>query len=193
MDETHPSLTIVAGRPGSGKTMLAHALARAIRCPAICRDEMKEGIVNSLSSAATQQNDVQRHANHVFFTTIEFLLQHGVTLVAEAAFQHKLWEPHLQPLFAIATARIIVCSIDPELDRSRHVERGLADPERERFHGDDAVQAARQGRRLPIGSYDPPRFDVPRVVVDTTQGYRPPLETIVAFARGQGVAATAAG
>ena len=42
------SLTVVAGRPGSGKTTLAHALARAIRCPAVCRDEVKEGLVHSL-------------------------------------------------------------------------------------------------------------------------------------------------
>src|SRR5439155_9923508 len=159
--KTHPSMTIVAGRPGSGKTTLAHALARAIRCPAICRDEMKEGIVNSLSSAATQQDDVQRHTNHVFFKTIEFLLQHGVTLVAEAAFQHKLWEPRLQPLFSIATARVLVCSIDPGLAESRNTERGLADPMRERFHGAYAVQLAREGGRGPTSSDVQRRSDVP--------------------------------
>src|SRR5438552_4548835 len=98
MDKTHPFLTIVAGRPGSGKTTLAHALARAIRCPAICRDEIKEGVVNSLTTAATQMDAVQRHANDVFFKTVELLLQHGVTLVAEAAFQHPVWAPRLEPL-----------------------------------------------------------------------------------------------
>jgi len=55
------------------------------------------------------------------------------------------------------------------------------------------VQAARQGRRLPIGSYDPPKFDVPTLIVDTTQGYRPQFETIVSFARGEAGANPAAG
>lgn len=185
MDKPHPFLTIVAGRPGTGKTTLAHALAKAIRCPAICRDEIKEGVVNSLSSAAVEQDDVQRHTNHAFFQTIELLLRHGVTLVAEAAFQHKVWAPNLEPLFAIATVRIILCEIDPELARSRHIERGLADPDRERFHGDRPVRAARAGQPLPIGSYDPPKFDVPTLIVDTTQDYRPPLAAIVSFACGE--------
>lgn len=186
MDKPGAFLIVVAGRPGSGKTTLAYALARAIRCPAICRDEIKEGVVNSLTSmAAMTSDDVQRQANQAFFRAVELLLRHGVTLVAEAAFQHKLWAPHLKPLFAIAQTRIVVCNVDPELARSRHVERGLADPEREQFHGDHAVQAAREGRRLPISSFDPPKFDVPTLVVDTTQDYRPRLETIVSFARGQ--------
>ena len=41
-----PTLIVVTGRPGSGKTTLAHALAREIRCPAICRDEIKEGLAH---------------------------------------------------------------------------------------------------------------------------------------------------
>ena len=186
-------LTVVAGRPGSGKTTLAHALARSIRCPAICRDEIKEGVVNSLTPGATPTDAIQRHTNDVFFSTIELLLQHGVTLVAEAAFQHKLWAPRSAPLLATATVRVILCTVDPELARSRHVRRGLADPERERFHGDHAVQAAREGRRLPVVSYEPPGFDVPTLIVDTTDGYRPQLEAIVSFARGQAVPDTAAG
>ena len=40
-----PSLIVVTGRPGAGKTTLAHTLARLIRCPALIRDELKEGFV----------------------------------------------------------------------------------------------------------------------------------------------------
>ena len=193
-----PRLTVVTGRPGAGKTTLAHALARAIRCPAICRDEIKEGFINSLTAAGgagdaggaggAGTDEDQRHANDVFFKTVELLLREGVTIVAEAAFQHRLWAPRLEPLVALAAMRIVVCSVDPALARSRHVERGLADPARERFHGDHAVRAAREGRDVPIASYDPPRLDVPTLVVDTTDRYRPGFESVVGFARGEGVA-----
>ena len=177
-------LTVVAGRPGAGKTTLAHALGRAIRCPALCRDEFKEGLVNSLPPGTTVTDAIQRHTNEAFFEAFQLLVRHGVTLIAEAAFQHQVWAPRLEPLLAVASTRIILCNVDPALARSRHIERGLADPERERFHGDRPVQAAREGQPLPIGSYDPPHFNVPTLVVDTTDGYRPGFESIVSFARG---------
>lgn len=177
-------LTVVSGRPGSGKTTLAHALAKAIRCPAVCRDEIKEGLVNSLAPGTALTETIQRQANDALFAAVELMLRHGVTLVAEAAFQHKLWGPRLEPLRALAEMRIVVCATDPALARSRHIERGLADPERERFHGDRPVQAAREGYEIPIGEYDPPKLDVPTLVVDTTDGYRPGFERIVSFARG---------
>ena len=188
-----PFLTVVAGRPGSGKTTLARALAQQFRCPLISRDEIKEGLVNSLASASAETDATQRHANDVFFNTIELLLQRGVTLVAEAAFQHKLWSPRLQLLLPVAKTRIILCSIDPQLARSRHIQRGLADPERERFHGDVVVQAAREGREVPIEEYDPPKFDVPILEVDTTDGYLPEFARILAFARGTSEANRARG
>ena len=181
VSQSRARLIVIAGRPGSGKTTLAHALAFAIRCPAISRDEIKEGVVNSLMLAAVENDAMQRHANETFFQVAEFLLRKGVTLVIEAAFQHKLWAPRLEPLLAVAQTRVIVCTVDPELARSRHIQRGLADPERERFHGDAPVQAAREGHQLPIGDYDPPRFDVPTLIVETTDGYDPSFEQIVSF------------
>jgi adenylate kinase family enzyme len=44
---SRPTLIIVSGPPGSGKTTLAHEIARAVGCPAICRDEIKEGMVHA--------------------------------------------------------------------------------------------------------------------------------------------------
>ena len=42
-----PTLVVVSDPPGAGKTLLAHELARAIPCPAVCRDEIKEGMVHA--------------------------------------------------------------------------------------------------------------------------------------------------
>ncbi|MEI6085332.1 MAG: hypothetical protein WCS70_13680 [Verrucomicrobiota bacterium] len=116
-----------------------------------------------------------------FFQTVELVLTKGITLVAEAAFQHKLWAPKLESLQAISRVRIVICSTDPNLARSRFIERGLADTNRERFHGDKAVHAAKEGVALPVGSYDPPHLPVPTLHVDTTNGYQPDMASILTF------------
>jgi hypothetical protein len=43
-----PALVVVSRPPRTGKTSLAHPIARAIPCPAVCRDEIKEGMVNAI-------------------------------------------------------------------------------------------------------------------------------------------------
>lgn len=44
---SRPTLVVVSGPIGAGKTTLAHRLAQAVGCPAICRDEIKEGMAQS--------------------------------------------------------------------------------------------------------------------------------------------------
>ena len=180
-----PALIVVAGPPGAGKTTLAHALARAIRCPVISRDEIREGLVNTVGSTGAAGDDLALRANGAFFDTLALLLDRRVSVVAEAAFQHKLWAPRLDPLLAIARVRIVVCEVDPDLARTRGIARHEADPDRRRFHPDPAVQTSPglgprdAGRR----SYDPPRFAVPTLTVNTADGYDPVFAAIVEFAR----------
>jgi len=177
-ERRQPALIVVAGRPGAGKTTLAHALARAVRCPAVCRDEIKEGLACTVGGAGAPGDDLQRRASDAFFDALALLLGRGVTVVAEAAFQDRVWAARLEPLRAIARVRVVLCEVEPELARVRQAARGLGDPARARFHPQGA------GRDRATGSYDPPRLDVPTLRVDTSDGYRPAFDTIVEFARG---------
>jgi predicted kinase len=159
----------VTGRPGSGKTTLAHALAAQIHCPAFCRDEFKEGFL--LTTNGSHEARVNGEIYTAFFELIEQMLARRISLVVEAAFQHKLWEPKLVPLIETTQIVVIVCSVDPALARARFQQRVLADPMRAHFHGDDASVP-------PSADYDPPSLPVPTLYIDTSNGYDPSLAAI---------------
>jgi hypothetical protein len=76
---------------------------------------------------------------------------------------------------------IIVCSVDPQVARSRFIQRGLADSTREHFHGDRAVHTAKNGQDLPLETYIPPQMAFPTLIVDTTDGYSPGLDEVLTF------------
>jgi predicted kinase len=161
---------VVSGPPGAGKTTLAHAVARGVGCPAVCRDEIREGMAHAGTSDPTMLRTFE-----MFFAALDLLLRAGVTVVAEAAFQDKLWRPRLEPLAGIARIRIIRCDVDPAVARDR-IERRMAEPVRA-AHGDRAWLD-----RPP--EWTPIALNVPTLVVDTTDGYSPALPEVVAFARG---------
>jgi predicted kinase len=92
---TLPTLIVVSGPAGSVKTTLAHELAQLIGCPAICRDEIKEGMVHAstVPFVAEPGDALTQRTLAVFFATLHLLLQGGVTVVAEAAFQDQVVQP----------------------------------------------------------------------------------------------------
>ena len=179
-----PFLIIVTGRPAAGKTTLARKLAGQIRCPLISRDAIKEGLVNTFQQSEAAPENANKQASEAFFATLDVLLKQQITLVAEAAFQHKVWFPWLEPLQEIAHIRMIHCDIDPALATSRFLERSSADPDRDIFH--DGWDAESDAIEKLITAYDPPRLDVPVLTVDTTEGYVPSLDEMVDFVFNSG-------
>jgi predicted kinase len=179
---TQPLLAVVSGPPGSGTTTLAHMLAREIPCPAVCRDEIKEGLVHSQGEyTPAPGDDMARRTLDVFFGVIRFLVDAGVSLVAESAFQHRLWEPGLRPLLDSARVRVVHCRIDASVAWERIGKRAEQSPARLAVHGDYSLSRPFESFKEGFESFDPVALSVPSVEVDTTDGPKPSVEEIVAF------------
>src|SRR5688572_5973027 len=126
-----PTLIIVSGPGGSGKTTLAHRLAATLGCPALCRDEIKEGTVASNPGFVPATSDqLTLRTYELFFEAIALFLKAEVTLVAEAGFQHSNWWNGLEPLTDIAVLKIIRCQAPDEVARRRALTRLAAQPTR---------------------------------------------------------------
>jgi predicted kinase len=173
---SRPTLIVVSGPAGSGKTTLAHRLAAAVGCPALCRDELKEGMVAATPDFVPFTSDpLTLRTYDLFFTTIRLFLEHGVTHVAEAAFQHSLWARGLEPLRSLAELRIVRCHVDPEVARIRAEQRGWE--QQSRAAHDDA------GHFAIDRFFEPLTLDAPTLDVNTSNADPIDIEAVVTFVR----------
>jgi predicted kinase len=172
---------VVSGPAGAGKTTLAHLLARAVGCPAICRDEIKEGMAHSSPGFVPGPGDeLTMRTLPVFFGVVELLLRAGVTTIADAAFQDPVWRLRLETFRGLADLRVVHCVVTHEVAFRRVRQRGRDNPVR-RAHADpspdhDLAEFARQR-----DTFDRVSVDAPWMEVDTTDGYHPGLDEIVRF------------
>jgi predicted kinase len=137
-----PMLAVLSGPPGSGKTTLAHEIAGILGCPAICRDEIKHGMVHATPGFEPGHDDpLDWRTLAAFFDVVGVLLRAGVTVVAEAAFQDRLWRPNLEPLADLAHIRVVRCTVDTAVAHDRIARRAEQSAHRA-AHADHDLQKA---------------------------------------------------
>jgi predicted kinase len=177
---SRPTLIVVSGPPGSGKTTLAHEISRAVGCPAICRDEIKEGMVHATPGFVPGPADeLTMRTLPAFFSVLEMLLTSGVTTVAEAAFQDRIWRPRLAPLLPLARTRIIHCTVTSGTAFQRIVQRREASVVRA-AHADPTPDDAADYAQRHL-AFDRLTLNAPCIEVDTTSGYHPSIDQVVTF------------
>ncbi len=177
-----PLLIVVTGSPASGKTTLAHILADKINCPLISRDELKEGLINTLNVEHTQlDKSVDLHVYDTFFEIIDLLISRKISIVIEAAFQDKLWRPKLSNLLGKASIKIVICKTNHDLIKDRFAKRLLENSDREKYHGDQSLILSKERFAELTENYNPVNINAPTLLVDTTENYSPAIEEIINF------------
>ena len=180
-----PKCIIVTGRVGAGKTTLAKKLGQRLWMPVVHRDEIKEGYVNTFGVKHDElPAESNRIATDFFFEIVAQYLERRISIVIEAAFQHHVWEPRMTIIRSLSSPMIVLCTVDDSLAAQRHLERGLANPEREFFHGDQRVFHYRKtGEILSPAGYAEPKFEFPTLNVSTDDEYLPTIDEIVNWIR----------
>jgi len=149
--------------------------------PVISRDEIKEGYVNTYGVKHDQlPPDTNGLVSDLFFGIVNQYLAGNISVVIEAAFQHKVWESRMPKILESACTWIVLCSADGAVAASRHLQRGLENPKREFYHGDKRVAHYRKtGEISPPERFTAPTFNVPTIQVSTDGEYLPCINEIV--------------
>jgi predicted kinase len=180
-----PTLVIVSGPPGSGKTTLARQLAQALGCPLLSRDEINEGIFHTFNHdlSIADKDGVAKLTFDVFFRTIELLLSSRVSIVAEAAFQDYRWRIGLNQLGNAPDTRVIHCEVDPDVARQRLLHRRLREPDTSGMRRAARVRLVNKPDLPAASGFQALSLPVPALRVATTDGYEPGFDEIVEFVR----------
>lgn len=112
-----------------------------------------------------------------FFEVVDLLISKRISIVIEAAFQHKLWAPQLAKFLDKAEIKIIICKVPLELAKERFYNRILNQPERKKYHDDATIDKT----VLLTEDYQMINMSLPTFEVDTSDKYNPGLKEIVSF------------
>ncbi|MQC82878.1 MAG: hypothetical protein DWG75_01315 [Chloroflexi bacterium] len=183
-----PTLLLINGHPGTGKTALAAWLAAELRVPCVRKDLFKEALYDHRMPADREQSrDYGRLAYALTFRTAAAHLGSGVSTILEAPL-HREFSQHEIDLVAAETgaalAQIVLSAASGELERRELARRATS----ERHAGHSVGFTIEEFHSVVVRPIDAPVVD-PTLEVDTTDFAAVDRQVILSWA-GERLATT---
>ncbi|MFJ4673908.1 AAA family ATPase [Kitasatospora purpeofusca] len=173
-----PTLVVVSGPPGSGKSTTARRIADRACLPVISRDALKGGICFTHGQVPA---DIAALTAERFRTTLVELATAGVSLVAEWAL-HRATARELLPLLGgVAELRLVQCTAPREVLLDRVRARLADDPGTRWPFPDERVLADLADGSFPLAEFTPADAAPATLVVDTSGPGEVDLDPILRF------------
>lgn len=181
-----PTLIVVCGLPATGKSSLAEELRNALGWPLFTKDQFKELLYDATDQgeeAYTRRTStiVGRQSIAILLMVARELLESRTSCLIEANFLPNLAPDDLGPHLAISNAKQVHCTTHRDLVLERYRERARAG-ERHPVHVDAGAEPELI-ERIESGGGEALPLNIPLLEVDSTAGWEPDIETIIAFCR----------
>ncbi|HVB00133.1 MAG TPA: AAA family ATPase [Acidimicrobiales bacterium] len=172
-----PQLVLVRGTQGSGKTVLSNRLGLLLGWPVIHREDFRLAVAVTLGAVELEPKGIEaRQAVGAFFRELGLFIAQRTSIVADSTFPSGVCEADLAPLLEVSDVGAIHCTLSRELAQERCVRRPNSSTLVDVLRGRDESMWQR---------FDEPlRCSIPQRRIDTSDGYKPPVEEMASWIAG---------
>jgi predicted kinase len=180
-----PLLVVVSGKPGSGKSTVAQRLGdrSQLWLPIVSHDAVRSALRRPISAVDNRGTVPVQESVGLFYATLRHYLAAGASVIADFSWRRGISETDLGEVARLARPVNVHCQVSTELAHRRFLEREQAlrpDVTPAEGPAGNIVHQMAEGE-FPWDVFDPLDLEMPRIVVDTTDGYRPGLDEVARF------------